>query len=64
MFGMDLNRACIATLRPSECWISRNGRSILATLSTLMKERFVSMDRLMTEKLTIMKSRMFQESYR
>ena len=56
----------MATFNPSTCYIrrnARNGRRILATLSTLMNDTSLSIiDILISEIITIEKSKMFQLS--
>lgn len=66
IYGIALKSACMATFNPSTCYIrrnARNGRRILATLSTLMNDTSLSIiDILISEIITIEKSKMFQLS--
>ena len=64
IWGIDLNKAIVAILRPSARWIRRNGLNMRATLSTLTTEMSDCMTRPKQENTTIMKSNMFHYSRR
>ena len=61
IYGIDLKSALIAIFKLSACFINLNGRKILATLSTLTKDIFASIDRLTIDMITIVKSSIFHE---